>query len=163
MIFCQILILSKYDILVSLWGSQPWKKHQIAKVEVRLRSFFPQKSWYNWIRHIPLHLPYMPSFLDPVHHGDAGAFNLHIFSNCLFSTSIWCMDLKSQYLWHHVVFGIPMNIYESSGDFHFPHPAASKVLSRLWGKKSAGNRKGSQRLEKVPLVSVLLFCDPPTT
>ena len=96
-------------------------------------------------------------------------FNLHMFSNCLCSTSIWCMDLKSQYLWHHVVFWIPMNIYESSessSDFHFPLSCIQSSLQALgrW-KKSAGNRKGSQWLEQVPLVfcSLSLLCDPPTT
>lgn len=153
---------------------------------VRLRGSHPENTTPNWQswgpaevvlspkeliqlnQTHPLHLPYMPSIgsRSPWWHR---GFNLHIFSNCLFLTSIW-IDLYMDFWIYEVsicdnmlYFGCLWTSISLPVDFHFPHPAASKVLSRLCGKKSAGNRKGSQRLEKVPLVSVLLLCDPPKT
>lgn len=167
MILCQILILSKYDILVSLRGSHPenttpnWQSWGPAEVVLCPGELIQLNQTH------PLHLPYMPSFLDPVHHGDAGAsifissaivYFQHPFDVYMdfwiYEVSICDNMLYFRCLWTSI--SLPV-------DFHFPHPGASKVLSRLCGKKSAGNRKGSQRLEKVPLVSVLLFCDPPKT
>ena len=153
-----MLILSRYEILVRLWGSHPenttpnWQSWGPAEVVL-----CPEKLIQLNQTH-PLHLPYMPSFLDPVHHGDAGA-SIFISSAMFYVQHPFDLYIMDFWIYEVSISMTPcciLDTYENLSVFQwFPlpsqlHPKFSPGFGAV--EEVSWEPKGSQWLEQVPLV-----------